>query len=86
MLGDAALYLPKFHALTGCDTTAYFYFRGKTKPWERASKVLGGLKLIDQLGGEENLTDEALANIVEFVRTEIWTEKRGSRRYKSKNV
>ena len=24
ILGNAALYLPLFHALTGCDTTSYF--------------------------------------------------------------
>ena len=76
-LGNAALYLPKFHALTGCDTTVYFYFRGKTKPWERALKVPDGLKLISQLGVEEKLTDEALANIVEFVRKFVYCGRKG---------
>ena len=76
-LGNAALYLPKFLALIGCDTTAYFYFRGKTKPWESALEVPDGLKLISQLGVEEKLTDEALANIVEFVRKFVYCGRKG---------
>ena len=49
ILGDAALYLPQFHALTGCDSTAFSYFRGKTKPWECAVKASGDLSLIRKL-------------------------------------
>ena len=76
-LGHAALYLPQYHALTGCDTTAYFYFRGKTQPWERAMKVPGGLNLINQLGIDTNLSNEALADIVEFVRRFVYCGKKG---------
>ena len=42
-LGEAALYLSQFHALSGCDTTAYFYFHGRTQPWEPVIKASGGL-------------------------------------------
>ena len=76
-LGNSALYLPKFHALTGCDTTSYFYFRGKTKPWERTLKAPGSLKLIDALGVGENLSDEAFADISEFVRRYVYCGRKG---------
>ena len=67
-LGEAALYLPKYHALTGRDTTAYFHFRGKIKPWERTMMVPGGLKLIDEIGVDENFSDNAIEDIVKIVR------------------
>ena len=31
--GDLTLNLPMFHSITGCDTTSYFHYRGKTDPW-----------------------------------------------------
>ena len=42
-LGEETLYLSQFHTLSGCDTTAYFNFRGKTQLWEYAVKTSGGL-------------------------------------------
>ena len=50
ILSEAALYFPQFHAFTGCDTTAYFYFHGRTQPWEPVIKASGGLHLIRKLG------------------------------------
>ena len=49
LVGNAAIYLPQYHALTGCDTTSYFYFRGKTGPWERAVKSPDSFHLIEDL-------------------------------------
>ena len=37
---EAALYLSQFHALSGCDTTAYFYFCGK-KQHDRVPRPRG---------------------------------------------
>ena len=67
-LGEAALYISQCHALSGCDMTAYFYFQGKTQLWERAVKASGGLILISKLGATENLYDEDMGDIIEFVR------------------
>ena len=53
-LGDSACYLPQFHSLTGCDTTSLFYFRGRTKPWDRAMKSPGAFQLIKDLGNSRN--------------------------------
>ena len=66
-LGEAALYLPQFHALTGCKRTAYFYFHGKTQPWAPVIKASEGLSLISKLGSKENLSDEDMGDIIEFV-------------------
>ena len=53
--GEAALYFPQFHALAAWDTTAYFYFRRKTQPWECAVKASRGLSLISKLEKMKNL-------------------------------
>ena len=76
-LGEAALYFPQFHALTGCDTTAYFYFDGKTQPWELVIKASGGLSLISKLGATENLSDEDMSDIIEFVRRFVQCRRKG---------
>ena len=77
LLGDSALHLPAFHSLTGCDTTSYFYFRGKTAPWERAIKTPNSLDLIKNLGCESKLSDEDIDNSVEFIRRFIYNGKKG---------
>ena len=77
LLGDSALQLPAFHSLTGCDTTSYFYFRGKTAPWERAIKTPNSLDLIKNLGCELKLPDEDIDNSVEFIRRFIYNGKKG---------
>ena len=41
--------LPAFHAITGCDTTSFFYQRGKTIPFRTAMKK-GKLNLLESLG------------------------------------
>ena len=76
-LGSAAMHLPTFHSLTGCDTTSYFYFRGKTAPWERAIKSTLSFELIEDLGNKRKLSEEALGNCVEFVRCFVYGGKNG---------
>ena len=75
LVGNVAIYLPQYHALTGCDTTSYFYFRGKTGPWERAVKSPDSFHLIEDLGKENDLRDEALDDIAEFVRRFVYCGK-----------
>ena len=43
-------------------------FHGKTQPWELVIKASGGLSLISKLGATENLSDEDMSDIIEFVR------------------
>ena len=54
-----------------------FHFSGKIKPWERAMMLPDGLKLIDELGVNENLSDNAMEDIVEFVRKYVYCGRKG---------
>ena len=57
--------------------TAYFYFQGKTQLWERAVKASGGLILISKLGARENLYDEDMGDIIEFVQRFLYSGRKG---------
>ena len=74
-LGEKALYLPIFHSLTGCDTTSYYHFRGKTAPWERALKSPVSLELIRDLGKDVTISDNTLHDCTEFVRRFLYNGK-----------
>ena len=58
-----SLNLPKIHALTGCDTTSYFYRVGKTEVFK---KSLGQQDLYSQI------TNSVIEDIKEFIRTVLY--------------
>ena len=71
--GDSCLYLPMFHSITGCDTTSYFHYRGKTIPWNRALKNPSSLLLIKDLGKEITPSETTLVECMEFVRIYVYS-------------
>ena len=71
--GDLCLYLPMFHSITGCDTTSYFHYRGKTIPWNRALKNPSSLLLIKDLGKEITPSETTLVECMEFVRIYVYS-------------
>ena len=71
--GENAKYLLLFHCLTGCDTTSYYYFKGKSQPWERALKSPSSFFLLRELGKTEELSQNGIDDCVEFVRHIVYT-------------
>ena len=76
--GENAKYLLLFHCLTGCDTTSYYYFKGKSQPWERALKSPSSFLLLRELGKTEELSQKGIDDCVEFVRHIVYSGRKGN--------
>ena len=71
---DESKLLAHYHALTGCDTTSYFFRIGKTIPFKKALDN-GKLELISGLGSTVTLSEECLQSCKEFIRTVLYRGK-----------
>ena len=58
-----------FHAITSLDTTSYFFRAGKVKTFKNQTK----LKLIQELGEKDKLSDNHMKSAKEFVRAVVYT-------------
>ena len=68
-LGDeVSRTLIHFHAITGCDTTSYFFGFGKLIPFKRAVDR-EKMNLIAKIGEREIISPETMDDCKEFVRT-----------------
>ena len=74
-LGKFDVPLPTFHAMTGCDTSSYFHFKGKVTPWKKMLNNPHWLSLIDKLGEEKELSENAIQNCIEFVKLVVYGAK-----------
>ena len=70
--GDMALYFPMFHSITGCATTSYYQYRGKTTPWNHVLKCPSSLSLIKDLGKDDTPSEATLGDCMEFVRRYVY--------------
>ena len=71
-LGDhISKLLIHYHVISGCDTTSYFFRRGKILPFKKAVKS-GSLSLLAGLGEDVNISAEDIAACKEFVRTVMY--------------
>ena len=77
ILGNAALYLPLFHALTGCDTTSYFHYKVKKSPRSRVIKSMSKFEFIDDLGCERCISEDSFNACMEFVIYIVYGGKEG---------
>eukprot|EP00794_Sanderia_malayensis_P011674 gene11674-biopygen9344 len=59
---EVCCYLPQLHAITGCDTTSYFYGVGKVRTLKKVLKNPQSLLLIQNLGKEKVLSEEDIAS------------------------
>ena len=67
--------LPQFHALTGCDTTSYFYNQGKTASFKKTLKDPDSLSLIRNLGVKRCVAENDTFEIMKFIQTVIYSGK-----------
>ena len=72
---EICLRLPALHAISGCDTTSYFYNVGKVKLIKKVLKSPERLALLDSLGKERELGDRDMEEVQEFVRVVMYPGK-----------
>ena len=72
---DLCLHLPALHALSGCDTTSYFYNVGKVKLLKTVIKSPRYLALLDSLGKEKVASDSDIEDVQKFVQTVMYSGK-----------
>lgn len=76
-LGDeTSRCLIQYHALSGCDTTSFFYGLGKTQPFKRAIDT-GKINLVAMLGESKKISEECINECKEFIRTVFYKGKPG---------
>ena len=62
----------KLHAITGCDTTSYFYRVGKISPLKKVIKESESLNLISALGETMLLGDADVEDCMKFIQTTLY--------------
>ena len=61
-----------FHAITGSDTTSYFFRASKVKTFKKKFSNQTKLKLIKELGKKDKLFDNHMKSAKEFIRSVIY--------------
>ena len=74
---DLSLALPAVHALTGCDTTSYFFGAGKVKILQKLLKGPDKLNLLTSLGQERKLGLVDVEKVKEFIHATVYNGKKG---------
>ncbi len=64
-----------FHAITGCDTTSYFYRTGKLRIFKKVLADKTKLGLLESLEQDRKLTEDGINNVREIVRSVIYSGK-----------
>ena len=72
---DICLKLPKIHAVTGCDTTSFFFGVSKIKVLKKIMKDNSKLKWLDSLGESEVLSPEGLSAVTMFIQKVLYNGK-----------
>ena len=68
--------LPALHALTGCDTTSHFFNTGKATILKKVIRKPDSIKLLDSIGREKDIHEEAIEDCKEFIRTVLYAGKK----------
>ena len=72
---EFCLHLPALHALSGCDTTSFFYNVGKVKLLKTVIKSPQYLALVSSLGKEKVVSDSNIENVQKFVQMAMYSGK-----------
>lgn len=67
--------LPQFHAITGCDTTAYRFSTGKLKVFKKFFKNPQSWELLKPLGKNKILTQNDYELLISFIQTILYNGK-----------
>ena len=63
--------LHQFHAITGCDTTSFFFSKGKINPFKRVLQS-GSIRLLESLGSTAEIKEDTIKDCMEFIRTVVF--------------
>ena len=69
-----SLNLPKIHALTGCDTTSYFYRVGKIKVFKKLFGQQVLCFLLSELRNYSQITNNVHKHTKTFIRAALYNE------------
>ena len=72
---EIASYLPQIHAITGCDTTSFFFGVGKIKVLKKLKKQQNSLHLLRSVGQTDTLSDQDIIDATKFVQTVLYSGK-----------
>jgi len=72
---EVSLRLPQFHAITGCNTTSFFFGVGKVKVLKKLIKDSSKYALLDSIGKTSSLTENAHAETLKFIQTVLYRGK-----------
>jgi len=72
---EVSLRLPQFHAITGCNTTSFFFGVGKVKVLKKLIKDSSKYALLDSIGKTSSLTENAHAETLKFIQTVLYSGK-----------
>ncbi|XP_065053639.1 uncharacterized protein LOC135682604 [Rhopilema esculentum] len=74
---DLCQALPAIHAISGCDTTSYFYKTGKVKIIKKLLSSPSNCQILESFGQDQSLESEKIDNVKEFIRTVVYSGKVG---------
>ena len=72
---EICLSLPAFHAVTGCDTTSYFYRAGKVRVLKKLLGNPAKCTLLSPLGRNKVLSDQDIESVKTFIQTVVYSGK-----------
>eukprot|EP00794_Sanderia_malayensis_P021307 gene21307-biopygen16343 len=69
-------HLPHLHAISGCDSTSFFYGVGKVKILKKIMKHQDSLDLLRSLGGSKELSMQSIKDVMVFVQTVMYSGRK----------
>ena len=68
--------ISRFHAITGCDTTSYFFRVGKIAPFKKILKQSDLISLISELGKQTTVDDMTIERCMRFIQIVLYAGKK----------
>ena len=67
--------ISRFHAITGCDTTSYFFRMGKIAHLKKILKQSDSISLISELGKQTTVDDMTIERCTRFIQIVLYAGK-----------
>ena len=67
--------ISRFHAITGCDTTSYFFRMGKIADLKKILKQSDSISFISELGKQTTVDDMTIERCMRFIQIVLYAGK-----------